>query len=280
MSWKRLLGIDSRIIYLLVGLSLLIPLMKPLGLPIQISKDYTERFYNYLKAIPEGGIVFFDLAFRETGQAEFGPSVLVTFELLQRQGVKVVVGGQWEQAPFFMQSVLEERAAKTGSTYGTDWVNIGYKPGGTATWRVIIEDFWKGAAGVDWKGTKFEDIELMKRVSKLDKETFAAIIIWQAGSPGSETWMTYTPDVPLLSVQMGGGVASAVRYLRSGQMQAILGGMRGAAEFEKITGYLGEAIGLLDAQGLAILIIVGFVALGNIAWFMARKEEQSTSGGA
>lgn len=85
--------------------------------------------------------------------------------------------------------------------------------------------------------------------------------------------MTYTPEVPLLSAQMGGGVASSVRYLKSGQMQAILGGMRGAAEFEKLTGCLGEAIGLLDAQGLAILIIIAFVVLGNIAWFMSKKQE-------
>jgi hypothetical protein len=272
LNWKKLLAIDSRIIYLLVGLALLIPLIKPLGLPIEISSNSLD-FYNYLKGIPEDSIVFFDLAFRETGQAEFGPSVLASFEMLIKQGVKIVVGGQWEQAPFFMQKELEKRGESFGAQYGVDWVNIGYKPGGTATWRVIIEDFWKGAAGVDCKGTKFEDIELMERVEKLDEDTFAAIIIWQAGTPGADTWMTYTPEVPLLSAQMGGGVASSVRYLKSGQMQAILGGMRGAAEFEKLTGCLGEAIGLLDAQGLAILIIIAFVVLGNIAWFMSKKQE-------
>lgn len=274
MFWKKLLNIDSKVIYLFVGLSLLIPVIRPLGLPVNISKEYTEYFYNYLNDIPKDSIVFFDLSFRETGEAELGASVLPAFELLQKHGVKVVVGGQWEQAPFFMQSRIEKRASEIGSVYGVDWVNIGYKPGGTATWRVMMEDFWKGAAGVDCNQTKFDQIPLMDRVRKLDKDTFAAIIIWQAGTPGSDTWMTYAPDIPLLAVYMG-GVGGNARYLRSGQVQACIGGMQHVAEFEKITGSFGDAIGLLDAQSLAILVTIGFVVLGNVAWLMDKKHSSA-----
>ncbi|GEM_PF-1886982 len=269
MFWKKIVDLDPKIIYLFVGIALMIPVIRPIGLPLRIS-SYTQDFYDYLMSIPEDSIVFLDLAFRETGEAELGASVLPVFELLQKRGVKVIVGGQWEQAPFFMQRRLEEVADRIGSVYGVDWVNIGYKPGGTATWRVMMEDFWKGAAGVDCMKNRFEDLPLMHRVRKLDKDTFAAIIIWQAGSPGQGTWMQYAPDIPLLAVYMS-GIGGNVRYLRSGQVKACIGGMQHAAELEKLTGTYGDAIGLLDAQTLGILVVLGFIVLGNIAWVIEKN---------
>ena len=160
---------------------MLLPIIKPLGLPVEISQEFTQRFYDYLNDIPEDSIVFFDLAFRETGEAELGASVIPAFQLLQNRGVKVVVGGQWQQAVFFMHSRIEEKANEIGSEYGVDWVNIGYKPGGTATWRVMIEDFWRGPQ-VSIKRKQNLKTYPMNRVRNLDKDTFAAIIIWQAGT--------------------------------------------------------------------------------------------------
>jgi len=272
LFWRKLLNIDSKIIYVVVGLALLLPVIKPVGMPVSISEEYTRRFYNYLTDIPKDAVVFFDLSFRETGEAELGSSVLPAFELLQKRGVKIVCGGQWQQAPFFMQSRLEKKAEEIGSVYGVDWVNIGYKPGGTATWRAMMEDFWKGAAGVDCNETKFDELPLMDRVRKLDKETFAAIVIWQAGTPGSGTWMQYAPDIPLLAVYMG-GIGGNARYLRSGQVQAMIGGMQQAAEFEIITDCLGDATGLLDAQSLAVLVVIAFIVLGNISWIMVKRQD-------
>lgn len=272
MFWRKLLNIDSKIIYIVVGLALLIPVIKPFGMPLVINETYTRGFYDYLNNIPEDSVVFFDLAFRETGEAELGSTVLPAFELLQNRGVKIVVGGQWQQAPFFMQSRLEKRADEIGSVYGLDWVNIGYKPGGTTTWRAIMEDFWKGAAGVDCNGTKFDELPLMHRVRKLDKDTFAAIIIWEAGTPGSGTWMKYSPDIPLLAVYMS-GVGGSARYLRSGQVQAMIGGLEQAAEFEQLVGSIGDATGLVDAQSLAVIVVIAFVILGNIAWIMDKKQD-------
>ena len=55
-----------------------------------------------------------------------------------------------------------------------------------------------------------------------------------------------------------GGISGNTRYLRSGQVQAMIGGMQQAAEFEIITKCLGDATGLLDAQSLAIVMVVPY----------------------
>ena len=138
--------------------------------------------------------------------SEVNPTVLPAFELLQNRGVKIVVGGQWQQAPFFMQSRLEKRADEIGSVYGLDWVNIGYKPGGTTTWRAIMEDFWKGAAGVDCNGTKFDELPLMHRVRKLD--ILAATLFGRLNLNISGTWIVFS-DIRFF----GKGGVTKCRYL-------------------------------------------------------------------
>ena len=48
----RLLRLDRRIIFLLVGLATLLPLLYPVGLPIRVSPE-VRKVYDYLEQLPE-----------------------------------------------------------------------------------------------------------------------------------------------------------------------------------------------------------------------------------
>ena len=193
-------------------------------------------------------------------------------ETLAKKGVKIIVAGQWESGLYFTKSIIEEKAEELGLIYGEDWVNIGFKAGGTATWRLMKTKFWEGAMGRDINDVPFEDLPLMHRVQRLDADTFAAIICFTSGSPGDGTWITYFPEIPLLTGQVAVQVASRMRYLQTGQMKGLLAGMRGAAEYEQLIGHLDVATKLMDAQTLAHLLVIFFIVLGNIGYVAGRRR--------
>ena len=69
-------------------------------------------------------------------------------------------------------------------------------------------------------------------------------------------------------------------FVKSGQLQGIVAGMPGAAEYEKllvnhgIHPELGKAAKSMDAQSIAHLVIVLFIIIGNISYFVKRKKEK------
>jgi len=60
-------------------------------------------------------------------------------------------------------------------------------------------------------------------------------------------------------------------FLDSGQLNGLLGGLAGAAEYETLISYPGTASKGMSAQSFAHLIIVAFVIIGNAAYFASRR---------
>ena len=98
-----------------------------------------------------------------------------------------------------------------------------------------------------------------------------------AGFPGSIEWMQYATDNT--NVQMSTGTTSIMvndimPFVVSKQIQGILAGMPGAAEYESLVGEKGSATSGMDAQSIAHLVIVLFIVLGNTAYFIERKRSK------
>jgi uncharacterized membrane protein YdjX (TVP38/TMEM64 family) len=62
-------------------------------------------------------------------------------------------------------------------------------------------------------------------------------------------------------------------YLQSGQLLGLLGGMAGAAEYEKLRNEKGTATRGMDAQSLAHVFVAVCILLGNWVQWRKRKEE-------
>ena len=68
-------------------------------------------------------------------------------------------------------------------------------------------------------------------------EDFDFVFDFSAGVPGNAEWVQYACDpknVPLSSGCTSIMVTDAIPYVESGQLQGILAGMPGAAEYEKL----------------------------------------------
>jgi hypothetical protein len=62
--------------------------------------------------------------------------------------------------------------------------------------------------------------------------------------------------------------------LRSGQINGLIGGLRGAAEYEGLVGQKGRAIAGMDAQSATHLAIIMLVLTCNLFYFSLRRSER------
>ena len=67
-------------------------------------------------------------------------------------------------------------------------------------------------------------------------------------------------------------VTTFTPYLDSHQLAGIIGGLKGAAEYERRLGIKGAGSRGMDAQSSAHLSIILLVLLGNVAYFAGRRK--------
>ena len=59
---ERMLSIDRRIIFLVIGFCTLIPLLYPVGLAIKVSPE-VKSVYDHIETLPEGSVFLLSLDF-------------------------------------------------------------------------------------------------------------------------------------------------------------------------------------------------------------------------
>lgn len=279
MKWFENFGsIDPRWIYLIMAIALAIPLLKPMGLAITIDQETTVPVFNWIDSRQPGDIVVGDIAF--SGPGELGPQVQAWFRHCMLKGVKVVMVAQWNTGErlgyTLINEVVEElKAEGVSAEYGVDWVYVGWKPGGTTTWRNMQLDFWDTCAKADMLGNSFEDLPLMERFRKWDKDTTKGVMAFLAGSPGLPTYTTYFADYDIYVGNVAVQVPGAMNNLRAGQIKGMLCGLPGAAEYEILLNRPGKTVKLMDAQSMGHLWIIVLVILGNIAYYAKVKSGNS-----
>ena len=267
----KLSRIDRRWIFLIIGLSVLLPLFFPLGLPVRAT-DTTQRVYDAFDSLEPNSKVLLSCEYGPSTKPEIHPMVIAVLHQLFRENHKVYVSCLWPDGQFMADEALRLVAPQYNKKYGEDYVILGYKPGNEAIIKGMVRDL-RAIFSTDIKGTKVEDIPMMDGVYKF--EDFNFLFSASAGFPGSIEWMQYATDNT--NVQMSTGTTSIMvndimPFVVSDQIQGILAGMPGAAEYETLVGKPGIGTSGMDAQSLAHLVIVLFIIFGNIGYFIERNK--------
>lgn len=269
----KLSRVDRRWIFLIIGLSVLIPLFFPLGLPIRAT-DTTQRVYDTFDSLEPNSRVLLSCEYGPSTKPEIHPMVIAVLHQLFKKNHKVYVTCLWPDGQFMADEALREVAHQYNKQYGEDYVILGYRPGNEAIIKGMVRDL-RAIFSTDIKGTKVQDIPMMEGVYKF--EDFNFLFSASAGFPGSIEWMQYATDNT--NVQMSTGTTSIMvndimPFVVSDQIQGILAGMPGAAEYETLVGKPGIGTSGMDAQSLAHLVIVLFIIFGNIGYFIERNRSK------
>ena len=263
----NLLRLDRRVIFVLIGLGTLLPLLYPVGLPIRVSPE-VRHVYDYIEHLPEGSLFLLSLDYEPGGKPELYPMAIALLRHAFHKNLKVLGVTLWPAGAGLAEAAFTEVARETGKEKGKDYVFLGYAPGDASAVISMGQDF-HAAFPADYYGTKTADLPLLTNVRSLRDIRY--VVSLSVGFPGLDTWYLYGKEK--YGFELGGGctAVSAPRFyplLDTGQINGLLGGLRGAAEYEVLLGVKGKAMAGMDAQSATHFLIIFLIVTCNAIYFL------------
>ena len=85
-------------------------------------------------------------------------------------------------------------------------------------------------------------------------------------------------DVPMAVALTAVMAPEAYNYVDSKQIIGMLNGLKGGNEYEQLLGVFGKASRASNSSSFAHLLIISFIALGNVAMLLERRQRARLSG--
>jgi hypothetical protein len=273
---ERMLKIDRRIIFVVIGLCTLLPLLFPVGLPIRTSQE-VRGVYDYIEGLPEGSVFLLSLDFDPASKPELHPQAIAILRHAFRKNLRIIAMTLWVTGTGLADQIISQVAAEMGKQNGKDYVFLGWSPGGSAVIVNMGQDLYT-AFPTDYGAKATKGLPVLAGVNSLRDVNYAVSLA--AGNPGVEAWYVFGKDK--YKFELGGGCTGVIApglypLLRSGQINGLIGGLRGAAEYEGLVGQKGRAIAGMDAQSATHLAIIMLVLTCNLFYFSLRRSERQQS---
>jgi len=169
---------------------------------------------------------------------------------------------------------LESTAAKFGKKYGVDYVNLGYRPGDRAV-MVTMGRAIRDIFSTDYRGTPLDQLPMMKGIRNYDQ--IACLVVLAHGAT-PELWIQFAQaryGLKLIICTTAVGAPDYYNYLQAKQIIGLIGGMRGAAEYETLVKQPGLGLLAMPAQSWVHLAIIGLILLGNLTFFLTRRAKNA-----
>ncbi len=268
---EKMLKIDRRIIFLMIGLCTLLPLLYPVGLPIRISAE-VRGVYDHIESLPERSVFLLSIDFDPASKPELYPQAIALLRHAFRKHLRVVTMTLWVSGTGMADQLVTQVAKEMGKEYGTDYAFLGWSPGGQAVIINMGQDLYS-AFPSDYSGKSTKDLPVLDGVRSLKDVGY--MVSLGAGRPGVEEWYVFGKDK--YKFELGGGCTGVMApglypLLRSGQINGLIGGLRGAAEYENLIGQKGKAVAGMDAQSATHLAIILLVIMCNLFYFSLRQQ--------
>lgn len=279
----RLLSLDRRWIFLFVLLSVTVPIVIPIGLPVTTTSS-TRSAYEYIEALQPGDVVWLSFDYGPSSAPENDPMAEAFLRQCLLKKVRVVITALYPLGGLGLanQAVAKVAAEFPEAKYGVDYINLGYKDGAAAVMRTLGQDI-RTSFPADVNGRPVSEFPIMEGLRTIRQ--FKLVFTAATGLIG-EYWITQVHAQFGTPIIIGPTAVSAPKYyafLNSGQLVGMVGGMKGAAEYEKLLAaghpqlskFYGETVEFtatkgMDGQTVLHGIILGFIFIGNLAFFLTR----------
>ncbi len=276
---ERMLKIDRRIIFAVIGLCTLLPLLYPVGLAIRISPE-VKAVHDYIESLPEGSVFLLSLDFDPASKPELYPQAVALLRHAFTHNLRVIGMTLWLPGTGMANEVITRIAEEQGKVNGKDYVFLGWSPGGSSVIINMGQDLYK-AFPTDYGNQPTKGLAVLNGVQNLRDVSY--VVSLAAGTTGIETWYVFGKDK--YKFELGGGCTGVIApglypLLRSGQINGLIGGLRGAAEYEVLIGQKGRAVAGMDAQSVTHFAIIILVILCNVFYLSIRRAKQSQGQGS
>ncbi len=264
---------DRRYIYLAVAFYVIFPVLITLKLPIDISPE-ARQLFDAVESLPDSSTVLLTFDYYPSTLAETEPMSRAALRHLFGKDCRVLtmttvpLGG-----PSIAERVTREIAKEFGKVYGIDYANLGFKYNYVAVLKGMGNSI-EAIYPADNSGTPLSEIPMMADIKNYDDIDFIFLV---ADNGVVDYWISIVNAQ--YGIRVGSGVTAVMApkfyaYLGSGQMTGLLGGMKGAAEYELLVHNPDAAVKGMTAQSLVHLFIILSVIAGNIVFLSGKRRRE------
>jgi len=282
MSWlEKLMAIDRRIIFLLVALAVALPIIFNWSIPVYEVTPEVLGVFDRIDALEPGAAVLVDFDYEPAATPELDPMSEAILKHCFKKDLRVVCVTLYTSALGIIESNLKRIAEEYDKVQGVDYTSLGYRFGGLNVVLGLVDSIDE-TFKEDYYGNRTTELKVMKGLNRL--EDFEYLMCLHDDSTVS-TWVIY--GFENTGIPVGSGCTAVMApgsypLLNAGQVTGIIGGLKGAAEYEKALGYVGAAHQGMFSQCVVHVLIILFIILANLGhWARHRrlKNEKGTAPG-
>jgi hypothetical protein len=240
----------------------------PFVLPLTIG-SITRDFYNEIEDLPEGSIIAWNSAAQYSGYVGIRDGYRALFKHIFESELRVIFTSFAPDTPIIWQEALaySRVIADYNLVEGEDFVVFPFLAGEESAMAAAAANF-KTAWATDLRGVPSTNIPLLQEVEDLgdcqlcihDGSSFTQVDMYVRQWPAAYNIRGLNQQVYATSAPYYG------RFIFG-----CLDGTRGYAEYEVLTGFVGEEVIKMDARNLQGLFVLVMVFFGNAAYLATRQ---------
>ena len=266
---------DRRWLFLLIFFGVALPLIFPIGLPLETSKN-VQMVYDLVESMPKDSKALISFDYDPASMPELHPMAKAVVKHCFDKEIDLIFTAMWPMGVQMADDIIDQLKVDYPTLkYGEDYVNLGFKAGGMITIQSMGKNF-RTVFPKDMNGNIIDELPIMKGINNFSNISF--IFSLSAGAPGIKEWVQIAHDAydrPTSGGCTGVSAPAMLPYINEQkQLTGLLAGLKAAAEYEILIKTPGTAISGMDAQSIAHLIIIIFIAIGNINYWRDKKAKK------
>lgn len=264
------MNINRRIIYLLVAIVVTIPLIIKLPMPVRISPP-VQLAYDKIDELTPGSVVLLSTDYEAGTMPELYPMTTAILRHLFLKDIKVLLMSVYALGVPIGAMALDEVASEYNKEYGVDYAVLGFKPGLDVVIVAMGAEI-RDAFPADYAGIPLDELPVMEAVYNYDD---IPLMIDLCSGSTLDSWIMFAQARFGQRIIAGCTAVMATSfypYLNAGQIEGLIGGLKGAAEYEKLIDKPGVATSGMPAQSFMHILIIVLVIIGNILYFFQLRR--------
>lgn len=264
--------LESRhIIFISLFLIILVAMLLGFKPKINITSE-TQRMYDYIDSLPAGSVLIISFDHEASSLPEIRPIALAVLRHAFSKDLKLIGTALLAEGTGVGYRLITETAKEYHRVYGKDYVYLGFKPQYIAAILSMGESI-ANTFPEDYLDKPYYEIEMLRDIKNYDD--IAGVVSIADGSLTTH-WIEY--GASRYNIRVAAAVTAAMMttydpYLASNQLYAMFGGLRGAAEYEKLMGIGGAGKRGMLAQAVSHIFIIILIIIGNIVYFVNRRKK-------
>lgn len=276
--------LDRRWIFLLMALSVAIPILFELKFP-ESPTSQAQAVFDEIESLEPGSKVLMAWDYDPASEGELGPMATMFIKHCCEKKLKMYFVSLWPVGPQMVDEGIEKviKAEFPDLEYGVDYVNLGFKSGYEGVIKVIVTDL-RELYTTDVNGTNIDQIPMCRDFKSVQDTDL--IINVSAGYAGIKEWAQYAVTPYPDKIKLVGGVTGVNAPLMypyiPQQIRGLLGAIKGAAEYEDlvVNAYVGDkpperytvALKRMGPQLIAHILMMVLIVVGNIVYLTQRSR--------